>query len=200
MSRVMRSPTSVTLAVAALASISLLSPSAWGSPRPDTPTRASSSPPLLLAQAGSTGGTIGKQGKSVSGGEDARPSRRIGERERPRRADREKPRRARQAARNVAEPRTVAGSTANYDGSWTVTSAPNESSCGFPVTMNVSVSGGTVSGPGLRGRVDRGGGVHATWQLGRLRSDFSGRVSGSGGSGTWRGIDNCRGRWRASRS
>ncbi|MBI4275518.1 MAG: hypothetical protein HY659_12555 [Rhizobiales bacterium] len=32
-------------------------------------------PPFVLAQAGSTGGTIGKQGKSISGGEDENPPR-----------------------------------------------------------------------------------------------------------------------------
>jgi hypothetical protein len=40
----------------------------------DTNTRAGS--PFIVAQAGSIGGTIGKQGKSATGGEEAKPDRR----------------------------------------------------------------------------------------------------------------------------
>ena len=57
----------------AVVAIHALAPALLALPAPGAARDIASGPPVQLAQAGSAGGSIGKQGKSVSGGEEAPP-------------------------------------------------------------------------------------------------------------------------------
>ena len=65
-------------------------------------------PPIVLAQAGSTGGTIGKQDKSLSGGEETPPPRR-------------ETRPARPASATFSLPPTIHLNEHNTGGDWSAT-------------------------------------------------------------------------------
>jgi hypothetical protein len=137
---------------------------------------------FLIAQAGGTGGTIGQQEKSISGGDVSAPPAR-----REHGDDRGRSRPARSSG-------SRGGGGGNYDGAWAVVSVGQP--CGSGTTV-VVITGGKIIGNGLTGRVGSNGSAHSVWQGGGITSTASGRLSGHSGSGSFRRSDGCVGRWTA---
>jgi hypothetical protein len=142
--------------------------------------------PATFGQAGSTGGTVGKQDKSVSGGEEqSEPSGH---------PQREPRSRGLQLPSRAAKPTDVLFSSGQYD----------MVSSGYSADFNITVRGSTFSGsskwtccPGPRidpiveGRIQNGrisfvrdcNGQGA----GTCRQEYTGVVSGNSASGQWTG-------------
>jgi hypothetical protein len=135
-----------------------------------------------LAQAGSTGGTVGKIDKSVSGGgEEASPQPRARSHARDRAPDRPRP-----------EARS-----GSADGTWTVSATP---SCLPPWGLTASVSNGVISGGGATGQVARSGAVRGNAVVLGMKFDFVGHFRGGHASGTLVGPNGCPGQWSATKS
>jgi hypothetical protein len=142
---------------------------------------------IVLAQSGSTGGSVGNPEKTLSG-ERSAPSP---EREAPRHHSREveQPRRA---------SRGGGGGASSYDGVWAY--AGVATNCQGAGSGTLTIAGGTVSGPGGTGHVSPGG-VYQSISVdnnGVTQTAF-GRMSGNSGSGSFRRTDGCIGRWTAQR-
>jgi hypothetical protein len=134
-----------------------------------------------LAQAGSTGGTIGKTDKSVSGGSEAPP--------------REPRARSRATSRASAGSRSEACS-GSADGTWAVSATPN---CLPSWSLTVSVSNGVISG-GASGQVSRAGAVRGAATVLGMKFDFVGHFRGGQASGKLVGPNGCPGQWTAIKS
>jgi hypothetical protein len=133
-------------------------------------------PAPALAQ-GSTGGSIGKQDKSISGGQDGG---------------------VRSAPRERSSPkRSGGGGGGNFDGTWASASAGQ--TCSDRTTDVVTISGGRMTGTGFTGRVSGSGSVSGVWAGSGISASVSGRMSGSRGSGTFRRSDGCVGTWTLTR-
>jgi hypothetical protein len=132
-----------------------------------------------LAQ-GSTGGSIGKQDKSISGDQDGGGSRSTS-RERPSKSE-----------RSSSRSRSGGGS-GNFDGTWNGASFGR--TCSDKTTGVVAISGGRMAGDGFSGTVTGGGSVSGVWAGSGLTATVSGRISGSSGSGSFRRSDGCVGTW-----
>jgi hypothetical protein len=141
-------------------------------------------PDTALAQAGSTGGNIGKPEKSISGGQD--------ERARPRAAKKSPPKQSRSAPAR-AQPGPSAASGA-WKGVSTGSCIPD-----WSWTLEIS-SEGTISGNGISGRVSRGGAASGTVVSGGTTYNFVGHFGSSVGSGTWKRTDGCSGSWAGNKS
>jgi hypothetical protein len=156
---------------------------------------------LVVAQAGSTGGSLAKEGKSASG--DNAEQRRHHDNRKAQHdslpnAEQRRHHDTRKAQHNSLPPRaseTRIASPATFDGTWSVATAPRPGSCGFPTAMTLTVSNGTVDGTFVRGRVDPSGRVNVVW-MNRARG--IGRLLARVGSGVWRSQD-CTGSWTAAR-
>jgi hypothetical protein len=133
-----------------------------------------------FAQAGSTGGTIGKMNKSVSGGEESSPELRT---------------KSHGTHRASVEPRSEAR-PGSADGTWAVSATP---SCLPPWALTASVSNGVISG-GATGQVSRSGAVRGNAVVLGMKFDFVGRFRGGQASGTLVGPNGCPGRWTAIKS
>jgi hypothetical protein len=134
-----------------------------------------------LAQAGSTGDTIGKQDKSISGGG----------------AEADKPRAKSHATyRASTGPRSEARS-GSADGTWAVSATP---SCLPAWTLTTSVSNGVISGGGATGQVSRAGAVRGNAVVLGFKFDFVGHFRGRQASGTLVGPNGCPGQWTATKS
>jgi hypothetical protein len=135
-----------------------------------------------LAQAGSTGGTVGKINKSISSGVEGASS---------------EPRaKSHATSRASVGPRSEARS-GSADGTWAVSATP---SCLPPWTLTTSVSDGVISGGGAIGRVSRAGGVRGKADVLGFKFDFVGHFRGGQASGTLAGANGCTGKWTAIRS
>jgi hypothetical protein len=137
---------------------------------------------VAFAQAGSTGGVIGKTDKSVSsGGEGASPEPR-----------------AKSHATNRASggPRSEARS-GSADGTWAVSATP---SCLPAWTLTASVSNGVISGGGATGQVSRAGAVRGKAVVLGFKFDFVGHFRGGQASGNLVGPNGCPGQWTATKS
>jgi len=151
-----------------------------------------------LAQ-GSTGGSIGKQDKSLSGGQDggstsAPRERSTRERERPSRSER--PAKQERAAKRDGG--GGGGGGGNFDGTWTAASI--SAACNVQAASTVSISSGHMTAEGFSGHVSGNGSVTGSWAGSGLTASFSGRISGRVGSGSWRRSDGCAGRWTMSKN
>jgi hypothetical protein len=139
-----------------------------------------------LAQ-GATGGSIGKQDKSLSGDQDGGGSRSTSpKRERPSSSERSSKRSS-----------GGGGGGGNYDGTWTAASIGQ--TCNVQSASVVSISGGHMTAEGFSGRVS-GGSVTGSWSGSGMSANFTGRISGRSGSGSWRRSDGCIGRWSMSKN
>ena len=127
----------------------------------------------VLAQ-GSTGGSIGKQDKSISGNQES-----------PRSAP---------ATRKSSK---SGGGGSNYDGLWNAASFGQ--TCSLSVAGVVTISSGRLTADGMTGAVSGGGSVTASWSGGGLSATFSGRISGRNGTGRFQRSDGCVGRWTMSK-
>jgi hypothetical protein len=112
------------------------------------------------------------------------------------------------AAATVAasDPADAAARAGPYDGIWNVVFATTRGSCSSGYNVPFTVTGGRVSSAGggrVSGSVSRAGGVAVNVSVGASRASGGGRLVGSSGAGSWRGIisgDRCSGTWQATRS
>jgi hypothetical protein len=99
-------------------------------------------------------------------------------------------------------PFATPAAAASFDGSWNVRIASSSSECGNGATVSIGISKGQVSGDGMvhaSGRVADAGSISVTLVSGIKRASGFGRLSGTSGSGTWRGA-MCSGTWTATRT
>jgi hypothetical protein len=134
-------------------------------------------PSGVFAQ-GSTGGTVGVQEKSSSGGQNREVS----------------PRPSKRAARN---PGTEGRAAASVDGTWAVSATGH---CVPPWQLTFLISNGVISGSGATGQASRGGSAHGQVVVLGLRFDFIGHFGARQASGTFTGADGCPGTWSATKS
>lgn len=146
-----------------------------------------------FAQAGSTGGTIGKTNKSQSGGGGAAPEPRA-------RSHARAPKASHATHRASVEPRSGARS-GSPDGTWVVSATP---SCLPSWTLTASVSNGVitgVSGGRITGQYSRDGAVRGNADVLGFKFDFVGHYRGGQASGTLSGGQHgCPGHWTALKS
>ncbi len=148
-----------------------------------------SGPGAAWAQAGSAGGSIGNDEKSLSGSRSAEPDRPA----RSSKPEAEEPRRS--TARRGGGGGGAAG---NFDGAWIVNSVGI--TCSGSSTTAVVVSSGRIIGEGLHGTVTPGGAANSVGHYdGGLIVVSSGHVSGRSGSGTFKRSDGCIGKWTSSK-
>jgi len=98
-------------------------------------------------------------------------------------------------------PFATPAAAASFDGSWNVRIASSSSECGNGASVSIGISNGKVSGDGMMsasGRVADAGSITVTLVSGIKRATGFGRLSGTSGSGTWRGA-LCSGTWTATR-
>ena len=93
-----------------------------------------------------------------------------------------------------------------YDGTWNVVFATTRGNCSSGYSVPFTVIGSRVSSAGggrVSGSVNRAGAVAVRVSVGASRANGGGRLAGTSGAGTWRGIitgDRCSGTWQATRS
>ena len=141
-------------------------------------------PAGALAQAGSAGGNVGKQDKSVSGGQDvsAKPAATRNATPKPSRTG---------PARREAGPPAASGS---WKGVSTGHCIPN-----WSWTLAIG-SDGIISGSGTTGHVGRGGAGSGIMTVLGKSYNFVGHFGASTGSGTWKRADGCSGSWTGTKS
>jgi hypothetical protein len=135
---------------------------------------------------GATGGSIGKQDKSISGGGDEGGGSRSTSRER----ERERPSKSERSSRRE---RGGGGGGGNFDGTWA--SASQGRTCSDRTSAVVAISGGHMVSDGFTGRVSGSGSVSGVWAGSGLSAQVTGHISGRSGSGTFRRSDGCVGSW-----
>jgi hypothetical protein len=136
-----------------------------------------------FAQAGSTGGTIGKTDKSVSGGDEEAPARHSA-----------KPRAAK---RTSPESKTESRASGSADGTWAISATGR---CVPPWSLTFLISDGAISGSGASGQVSRGGSAHGNAVILGIKFDFIGHFGGRQATGTFVGPDGCPGQWTGTKS
>ncbi|WFU68553.1 hypothetical protein [Bradyrhizobium sp. CB2312] len=94
----------------------------------------------------------------------------------------------------------AAGST--FDGTWNVRISSSSETCGNGATVAIGISNGQIASSSAAvtasGRVAEAGNINVTLSTGIKRAVGFGRLSGTSGSGTWRGA-MCTGTWTAER-
>jgi hypothetical protein len=92
-----------------------------------------------------------------------------------------------------------------YDGIWNVVFATTRGNCSSGYSVPFTVIGSRVSSAGggrVSGSVSRTGVVAVSVSVGASRASGGGRLVGSYGAGSWRGVitgDYCSGTWQATR-
>ena len=101
-----------------------------------------------------------------------------------------------------AIPFASGASAATFDGAWNVQITSPKAACGDGATVSIDISNGQVasanSGVSASGRVADAGNISVTLISGVKRAVGSGHLSGTSGSGVWRGV-MCSGTWTAQR-
>jgi hypothetical protein len=93
-----------------------------------------------------------------------------------------------------------------YDGIWNVVFATTRGNCSSGYSVPFTVIGGRVSSAGggrVSGSISSAGVVAVRVSVGASRASGGGRLVGSYGAGSWRGIitgDYCSGTWQATRT
>ena len=94
----------------------------------------------------------------------------------------------------------AAGST--FDGAWNVRIASSSDTCGNGATVAIGINNGQIASSSAMvtasGHVADAGAINVTLSTGIKRAVGFGRLSGTSGSGTWRGA-MCTGTWTAER-
>ena len=94
----------------------------------------------------------------------------------------------------------AAGST--FDGTWNVRISSSSQTCGNGATVAIGISNGQIASNSAAvsasGRVADAGSINVTLSSGIKRAVGFGHLSGTSGSGTWRGA-MCKGTWTAER-
>ena len=94
----------------------------------------------------------------------------------------------------------------SYDGTWNVVFATTKGNCSSGYRVPFMVAGSRVLSAGggrVSGSVNRAGAVAVRVSVGASKASGGGRLAGSSGAGSWRGIitgDRCSGTWQATRS
>jgi len=98
----------------------------------------------------------------------------------------------------IATPAVAAASS--FDGAWSVHIASSSSECGNGQTVSIGINNGQVTSSmvSASGRVADAGNISVTLASGIKKATGFGHLSGTSGSGTWRGA-LCSGTWTASR-
>ena len=143
------------------------------------------SSPSFAQSSGSTGGTIGKQDKSVSGGEDIREKVRHGSV------------RGAKPSNRVSSIPSGRGSVALYNGAWSGVSTGH---CIAAWSWTLQVSNGIISGRATSGRVSGGGAISGAMEVVGTIYNFVGHMRRDEASGTWTSRPGCFGRWTATKS
>ncbi len=101
-----------------------------------------------------------------------------------------------------ALPFAAPASAATFDGAWNVQIASPKAACGDGANVSIDISNGQVasaaSGVSASGRVADAGNINVILISGIKRAVGSGHLSGTSGSGVWRGA-MCSGTWTAQR-
>jgi hypothetical protein len=143
-----------------------------------------------FAQSGSVGGSIGKEDKSISGSQ-APAARSVPPSTPPQPAPR-----AKSASRSNSGSGGGGGGAGSFDGVWTFVGV-SSGNCGGKVTL--TISGGRLVGEGYTGTVSPNGAISAVAAANGVSGVSSGRLSGTGGSGSWQQSDGCSSRWTAQK-
>jgi len=102
----------------------------------------------------------------------------------------------------VLLPLAAQAKAASFDGEWSVHIASSSSECGNGKTLSIGINNGQIasSDAAVRasGHVAEAGNVSVTLLSGIKRAVGFGHLSGSSGSGTWRGT-MCSGTWTAQK-
>jgi hypothetical protein len=98
---------------------------------------------------------------------------------------------------------TPAGSAPSYDGVWSVVIVTEKGTCDRAYRYPIRIHNGSVLAEGsspatITGRVAGNGAVAGTVSAGNKSATGSGRLSGTVGTGSWRGGE-CSGTWEAER-
>ncbi|MGL9617602.1 hypothetical protein QRQ56_06345 [Bradyrhizobium sp. U531] len=92
--------------------------------------------------------------------------------------------------------------TSSFDGAWNVRISSSSETCGNGATVAIGINNGQIasssSAVSASGRVADAGSINVTLSTGIKRAVGFGRLSGSSGSGTWRGA-LCTGTWTAEK-
>jgi hypothetical protein len=93
-------------------------------------------------------------------------------------------------------------STSTFDGAWNVRISSSSETCANGATVAIGISNGQIASSSAAvtasGRVADAGSINVTLSTGIKRAVGFGRLSGTSGSGTWRGA-LCTGTWTAER-
>jgi hypothetical protein len=93
-------------------------------------------------------------------------------------------------------------SASTFDGAWNVRIASSSETCGNGATVAIGINNGQIASSSAAvtasGRVADAGSINVTLSTGIKRAVGFGRLSGTSGSGTWRG-PLCTGTWTAER-
>jgi len=106
----------------------------------------------------------------------------------------------------VSDPADAAARAGAYDGLWNVVFATTRGNCSSGHSVPFTVAGSRVSSAGggrVSGSISRAGGVAVNVSVGASHASGGGRLIGTSGAGSWRGIisgDRCSGTWQATRS
>ncbi|WP_027573426.1 hypothetical protein [Bradyrhizobium sp. WSM1743] len=92
--------------------------------------------------------------------------------------------------------------TSSFDGAWNVRITSSNQACGNGATVAIGINNGQIVSSSAAvtasGRVAEAGSINVTLSSGIKRAVGFGRLSGTSGSGTWRGA-LCTGTWTAER-
>ena len=92
--------------------------------------------------------------------------------------------------------------TSTFDGTWNVRISSSSETCSNGATVAIGINKGQIASSSAAvnasGHVADAGRINVTLSTGIKRAVGFGRLSGSSGSGTWRGA-MCRGTWTAER-
>jgi len=101
----------------------------------------------------------------------------------------------------IALPATQANAS-TFDGAWNVRIASSSETCGNGATVAIGINNGQIASSSAAvtasGRVADAGSINVTLSTGIKHAVGFGRLSGTSGSGTWRG-PLCNGTWTAER-
>jgi hypothetical protein len=103
----------------------------------------------------------------------------------------------------IAFPLMQAGAaTSTFDGAWNVRITSSSEACGNGAIVSIGINNGQIASSSAAvtasGRVAEAGSINVTLSTGIKRAIGFGRLSGTSGSGTWRGA-MCTGTWTAER-
>ncbi|MBR0812837.1 hypothetical protein JQ544_14960 [Bradyrhizobium diazoefficiens] len=92
--------------------------------------------------------------------------------------------------------------TSTFDGTWNVRISSASETCGSGASVTIGINNGQIASSSAAvsasGRVADAGSINVTLSTGIKRAVGFGRLSGTSGSGTWRGA-LCKGTWTAER-